>query len=32
MNKKNDPLIAKNKKATFDYDILDSWEAGVQLE
>ncbi|USN57738.1 MAG: SsrA-binding protein [Candidatus Peribacteria bacterium] len=24
-------LIVKNKKAYFDYDILDSWEAGIDL-
>lgn len=29
--KKNDPLIAKNKKAYFDYEIIDSWETGVEL-
>jgi len=23
--------IAKNKKAYFDYEILDTWEAGMQL-
>jgi tmRNA-binding protein len=26
-NNKNDNLITKNKKAYFDYEILDSWEA-----
>jgi SsrA-binding protein len=25
-------LITKNKKAYFDYEILDSWEAGVELK
>lgn len=25
------PLITKNKKAYFDYEILDSWEAGIEL-
>jgi len=24
-------LITKNKKAYFDYEILDSWEAGIEL-
>lgn len=23
--------ISKNKKAYFDYEILDSWEAGIEL-
>ncbi len=26
-----DNLISKNKKAYFDYEILDSWEAGIEL-
>jgi len=26
-----DTLITKNKKAYFDYEILDSWEAGIEL-
>ena len=30
--KKNDPLIAKNKKAYFDYEIIDSWEAWIELK
>ncbi|PID87470.1 SsrA-binding protein [Candidatus Gracilibacteria bacterium] len=25
-------LVAKNKKAYFDYDIIDSWEAGIELK
>lgn len=25
-------LITKNKKAFFDYEILDSWEAGIELK
>ncbi len=33
MNKKNDyKLIQKNKKAYFDYDIIDSWEAWIELK
>ncbi|PID87585.1 SsrA-binding protein [Candidatus Gracilibacteria bacterium] len=24
-------LVTKNKKAYFDYEILDSWEAGIEL-
>lgn len=31
MNKKIDTLITKNKKAYFDYEILDNWEAWVEL-
>jgi SsrA-binding protein len=33
MSKKkiNSPLITKNKKAYFDYEILDSWEAWIEL-
>lgn len=33
MSKKNihTPLITKNKKAYFDYEILDSWEAWIEL-
>lgn len=30
--KKNDPLITKNKKAYFDYEILDNWEAWIVLK
>ncbi|MDD2870588.1 MAG: SsrA-binding protein SmpB [Candidatus Gracilibacteria bacterium] len=30
--KKNiDNVITKNKKAYFDYEILDNWEAGIEL-
>jgi tmRNA-binding protein len=29
--KKVDNLITKNKKAYFDYEISDSWEAGIEL-
>jgi tmRNA-binding protein len=25
-------LIVKNKKAYFDYEIIDSWEAGIELK
>ena len=33
MDKKNlHKLITKNKKAFFDYEVLDSWEAGVELK
>ncbi|MDP2089993.1 MAG: SsrA-binding protein SmpB [Candidatus Gracilibacteria bacterium] len=32
MKKKGlDNLITKNKKAYFDYEITDSWEAGIEL-
>jgi tmRNA-binding protein len=24
-------MITKNKKAYFDYEILDNWEAGIEL-
>lgn len=27
----NNSLITKNKKAYFDYEILDTWEAGIEL-
>jgi SsrA-binding protein len=30
--KKNDPLIAKNKKAYFDYEIIESWAAWIELK
>jgi len=30
--KKNDKLIVKNKKAYFDYEIIESWEAGIELK
>ena len=30
--KKHDTLITKNKKAYFDYEILDSWEAWIELK
>jgi SsrA-binding protein len=30
-NAKNDPLIVKNRRATFDYDIEDRYEAGIVL-
>jgi len=29
--KKVDTLLTKNKKAFFDYEILESWEAGIEL-
>jgi len=32
MKKWWDNLITKNKKAYFDYEILDSWEAGIELK
>lgn len=32
VKKRTDPLITKNKKAYFDYDILNSWEAGIELK
>lgn len=32
MKKKSDPLITKNKKAFFDYEIIDSWEAWIKLK
>jgi len=31
-NKDNHKLIVKNKKAYFDYEIIDSWEAGIELK
>jgi len=31
-NKINSLFITKNKKAYFDYEILDSWEAGIELK
>lgn len=31
-NKDNYKLIVKNKKAYFDYEIIDSWEAGIELK
>lgn len=30
--KKHDTLITKNKKAFFDYEMLDSWEAWIELK
>ncbi len=30
-NNMKDTVITKNKKAYFDYEVLDSWEAGVEL-
>lgn len=30
--KKQDNLIAKNKKAFFDYDMIETWEAGIILK
>jgi len=30
-NKQNN-LITNNKKAYFDYEIIDSWEAGIELK
>jgi tmRNA-binding protein len=30
--KNNNNLITKNKKAFFDYEIIDSWEAGIELK
>ncbi len=30
-NNMKDTIITKNKKAYFDYEILDSWEAGIEL-
>jgi tmRNA-binding protein len=32
MKKKSDPLITKNKKAFFDYEMIDSWEGGIILK
>lgn len=32
MNKKLDSFITKNKKAYFDYEIIDSWEAWIELK
>jgi len=31
-NKDNHKLIVKNKKAYFDYEIIDTWEAGIELK
>jgi len=31
-NKNNYKLIVKNKKAYFDYEIIDTWEAGIELK
>lgn len=31
MKKKADTTLTKNKKAFFDYEILESWEAGIEL-
>jgi tmRNA-binding protein len=31
-NKDNNKQIVKNKKAYFDYEIIDSWEAGIELK
>lgn len=28
---KKQAYIVKNKKAFFDYEILESWEAGIEL-
>lgn len=28
---KNMPILAKNKRATYDYEILDKFEAGIKL-
>jgi tmRNA-binding protein len=30
--KKHDNFITKNKKAYFDYEISDNWEAGIELK
>ena len=30
--KTNSSFITKNKKAYFDYEIMDSWEAGIELK
>jgi len=30
-NNKNSSFITKNKKAYFDYEIIDSWEAWIEL-
>ena len=30
-NNMKDTVITKNKKAYFDYEVLDSWEAGIEL-
>ena len=30
-NRKSDNVIARNKRASFDYELLDSFEAGVAL-
>ena len=30
--KKHDSLITKNKKAYFDYEVIDNWEAGIMLK
>ncbi|RKW20591.1 SsrA-binding protein, partial [Candidatus Gracilibacteria bacterium] len=27
-----DKLITKNKKAYFDYEIVETWEAGIELK
>ncbi len=32
MKKKRDNFITKNKKAYFDYEIIDSWEAWIELK
>lgn len=32
MNKQSSSLITKNKKAYFDYEIIDSWEAWIELK
>ncbi len=31
MSKKNDAELVSNRKATFQYEILDTWEAGIAL-
>ena len=31
-NKNTHKLIVKNKKAYFDYEIIDTWEAGIELK
>lgn len=32
MKKKSDPLITRNKKAFFDYEMIDTWEAWIILK
>jgi len=31
MSKKNDSELVSNRKATYEYEILDTWEAGIVL-